>query len=215
MSDRSLPETDGTVGPVLRVAAGRAVYVGPSLRLAPHSTSVHCLVVGVDAPFDLRVDGIPDVVAHSALVSPRRVHQVVASGHTMMFGYLDATAHRAGEHLDRMLDVRDGFAFGHRDEDRLITLANHGTVGEIDELLCTTDSSTMDVRIRAAIDHLADPDVGPTVDTSAVAVAARVAMSPSHFLHVFAAQTGTSFRRYKLWLRMLRVAAAIADGQNL
>jgi AraC-like DNA-binding protein len=39
-------------------------------------------------------------------------------------------------------------------------------------------------------------------------------LSRSHFLRTFSVQTGTSFRRYVLWARMLRVAAAFADGHD-
>ena len=42
-----------------------------------------------------------------------------------------------------------------------------------------------------------------------------MALSASRFLHVLREETGTSFRRYRLWARMLRAAARIADGANL
>ncbi|AJW42362.1 Transcriptional regulator, AraC [Rhodococcus sp. B7740] len=50
---------------------------------------------------------------------------------------------------------------------------------------------------------------------SAADLAAAVNLSTSRFLHLFAAETGTSFRRYRLWARMLHVGAAVAAGDDL
>lgn len=50
---------------------------------------------------------------------------------------------------------------------------------------------------------------------SAPQVAAELSLSTSRFLHLFSAQAGTSFRRYRLWARMLRVAPAAAGGADL
>ncbi|MFI7451098.1 helix-turn-helix domain-containing protein [Nonomuraea sp. NPDC049714] len=46
-------------------------------------------------------------------------------------------------------------------------------------------------------------------------LAADLGLSTSRFLHLFRAHTGTSLRRYRLWTRMLRAAALIADRQDL
>lgn len=209
----ALPETDGTVDRVLYLAVGRALYIGPSLDLAPHSTSVHCLVLGVDAPFRLRTDDRPEVVARSALIPPRRGHQVVATATTMMFAYLDTTPVRAAAHSRRMLVGHGEFALHHEREEELIELASGRRAHDLSAVLASADTASgprVDERIRESIDYLSDP----LAVTSAAATAAHVAMSPSHFLHTFAAQTGTSFRRYKLWMRMLRVAVAVDAGAS-
>lgn len=67
-----------------------------------------------------------------------------------------------------------------------------------------------DERIRTALSLLR---THPCL--SAPQVAAEISLSTSRFLHLFSAQTGTSFRRYRLWARMLRVAAATAEGADL
>ncbi|MFC3962829.1 helix-turn-helix domain-containing protein [Nocardia jiangsuensis] len=58
---------------------------------------------------------------------------------------------------------------------------------------------------------LADPADAP----GAAGFAAAAGLSTSRFLHLFAAQTGTSFRRYRLWARMLRAGHALAAGGDL
>lgn len=50
---------------------------------------------------------------------------------------------------------------------------------------------------------------------SAQALAVRCGLSVSGFQHLFSAQTGTGFRRYRLWARMLRAADLTPQGHGL
>jgi AraC-like DNA-binding protein len=127
--------------------------------LDPHSGAVHCVALGVDAPFTLS-DGTGERRVRSALIPARTRHQIVSEGGRMLFLYLDP-------------DLTDD-------------------------------------RIRTALSTLlADPAL------SATQVAAEINLSTSRFLHLFSAQAGTSFRRYRLWARMLRVAGALSRGADL
>lgn len=71
----------------------------------------------------------------------------------------------------------------------------------------------LDPRIEDAIAVLHGLD--PHDRASAAQLSALVGLSPSRFLHLFRDHTGTSFRRYRLWLRMLRVAERVQDGTDL
>jgi AraC-like DNA-binding protein len=42
--------------------------------------------------------------------------------------------------------------------------------------------------------------------------AAKVALSPARFRHLFVEQTGQSFRSYQLWLRLQRAIEVISNG---
>jgi methylphosphotriester-DNA--protein-cysteine methyltransferase len=55
----------------------------------------------------------------------------------------------------------------------------------------------------------------PTLHARADGAAAAVQMSVSHFLHVFAACTGTTFRRYQQWARLRIVGAGLDAGHDL
>ncbi|MDX8028575.1 AraC family transcriptional regulator [Lentzea sp. BCCO 10_0856] len=160
MTDAALPETCcPRERATIWIWPGQAAYLGPSLDLDPHSGSVHCFALGVDAPFLLRCGGDERKV-RSALIPARTRHQVVSDGGRMLFLYLEP-------------DLSDD-------------------------------------RIRTALGILlAHPCL------SAPQVAAELSLSTSRFLHLFSAQAGTSFRRYRLWARMLRVAAATAGGADL
>lgn len=181
MATAPLPETCRTVW----VRLGQAAYLGPSLRLAPHSGAVDCVIVGVDAPFTLLI-GDTEQHVRTAVVPARTRHQVLTEGR-VLFCYLDP----AGRHAipDDLLSYADD------------------PVGLLDRL---AGPAEMDDRIRAALAIMRRQD-----NLSAAEVAREVCLSTSRFLHLFSAHARTSFRRYRLWTRMMRVAAAISAGQDL
>jgi AraC-like DNA-binding protein len=208
-----MPNAPHTLPAMLWLWAGRAIYRGPSLRLDAHATAVDCLAVGIDAPFTLAADGIARS-ARSALVPPRRVHRVVTDGEYMMFCYSDPGSPAARACRDRMTRWDNEFGLRHAAEDALVTASGsaHPDPGSLADLAGTAPMPPLDDRIAAA---LADLDAHPAATFPAARFAATAHLSESRFLHLFAAQTGTSFRRYRLWARMLAVGRAIAGGANL
>ncbi|WP_040775696.1 AraC family transcriptional regulator [Nocardia pneumoniae] len=193
--------------------AGQAIYRGPSLRLDAHSTAVDCLAVGVDAPFTLEVDGVART-ARSALIPPRRTHRLIAGGDQMMFCYLDPGSVRARACRDRMTLWDDDFGLHHRDEAALAEAAAHDRpdARSLADLVGSAPRPSLDPRVAAAMATLL---AHPATEFTAERFAAAAHLSESRFRHLFAAQAGTSFRRYRLWARMLAVGRAIAKGENL
>lgn len=214
--DRSpLPETCAESPlPTLWVWCGHAVYLGPSLRLDPHSTAVYCLAVGVDAPLILRFGGSADSVHRSVLVPPRVTHQIVATGGRMLFCYFDPGSVRANGCLDQITAAAGGFGIEHRAESELIELCG-APVPDARRILDAASGPVrgpVDERIGGVIRTIrAQP--GATVTAAEFARDAH--LSTPYFLRLFAAETGTSFRRYRLWARMLHVAAAVSKGSDL
>lgn len=214
VTDAALPESGCPPPPgTLWLWTGQAMYLGPSLRLDPHSGSVGCLALGVDAPFRLSADGLGERTVCSALIPPRTVHRVVAGGRRMLFCYLDPGSARAAGCRDRMIRYEHGFGLGHTDEAALIELASEPAPDPRDLLdVVTGPLRPIDGRIADAVDRLrADP--GGRLTASELAAEAH--LSTSRFLHLFAAHAGTSFRRYRLWARMLHVGRAWAKGLDL
>ncbi|WP_249644340.1 AraC family transcriptional regulator [Nocardia sputi] len=204
----------GTPSPAaLWLWPGQAIYRGPSLHLAAHSTAVDCLAVGVDATLTLEADGIART-ARSALIPPRRVHRVVAGGDHMMFCYLDPGSRSARACRDRMLLWDSGFGLGHRAESALTTAASDPCPDphELADLVGAAPVPVLDGRVTEAMAALL---ANPAREFTAGRFAAAAHLSESRFLRLFAAQAGTSFRRYRLWARMLGVGRAIAEGANL
>lgn len=193
--------------------AGQAIYRGPSLRLDAHSTAVDCLAVGVDAPFTLEADSVARTV-RSALIPPRRVHRVIAGGENMMFCYLDPGSPGARACRNRMTLWDNDFGLNHREETALAVAAarDRPDARSLADLAGSAPHPPLDDRVAATMATLL---AHPAHEFTAERFAAAAHLSESRFLHLFAVQAGTSFRRYRLWARMLGVGRAIAKGENL
>ncbi|WP_199442879.1 helix-turn-helix transcriptional regulator [Umezawaea beigongshangensis] len=212
MNEVALPET---CCPTVWVRLGRAAYLGPSLRLREHSGSVHCFALGVDAPFTIHVDGAGMRQARTALVPPRTRHRLVAEHGRVLFAHVDpgsAWVRRTSARMTTRLGP--AVQLGHSDELALAQRLRDSAAPDPLALLCllTDTGDERDERVRAALALLrAHPDAPWT----AARLANEVNLSASRFQHLFTAHTGTSFRRYRLWARMLHVAGAISRGLDL
>ncbi len=221
MGSPALPGT--CCPPRLWLWPGQAVYVGPSLDLEPHSGSVGCLAVALDGTFTVLVDGVAGPAARSALIPPRLTHRVVAAADRMAFCYLDPGSAQHNAYQRAMTTTAGEITYRHRDEHLLA-----GTAGDLDDAaragawlavatggVAVNDdrSGRPDPRIRDALAALRLLD--PSEPVTAAQLAATAGLSRSRFLHLFREHAGTSFRRYRLWLRMLRAAEAIRSDADL
>lgn len=185
---------------------GHAAYLGPSLRLDAHSGSVHCFALGVDDPFIVHAAGV-ERRARSAFIPARIRHRVVAGAGRMLFFYLDPSS--PPDLRARMTDRTQSIAYHHRDELALIGQAASAEPEQVRHLLLgDLPANRIDDRIRLAMRTMR------TEPASAAELAATVNLSTSRFLHLFSANAGTSFRRYRLWTRMLQVAVSINKGMD-
>lgn len=196
-------------GPVLWLWPGQAIYAGPSLVLGPHSGSVACLAVGLDAPFEVRAPDEP-VRARSALIAPRLRHRLTAGGDRMLFCYLDPASSRRLACEQRMTGGGAPVLTGHRDERALLALDRPAR--DWLDLAAPPGPAAPDPRIRA-VTALLLTETHRTF--TAAEGAAACGLSASRFLHLFRAHTGTSFRRYRLWARMLTAGRTIGAGGDL
>ncbi|WP_280383795.1 helix-turn-helix transcriptional regulator [Nocardia wallacei] len=193
--------------------AGHAAYLGPSFHLDTHSTPVHCFALGVDGPFTVTT---PDGGARrrrSVLVPARTTHRIEAGDGRMLFFYVDPRSVHADRLRSAMTDTSEAIAAHHRAEDDLLAeLHRHADLDELHRLLLGGGAAEIDPRIRRAMTAIIED---PSGDLGADELAAAAGLSTSRFLHLFAAGAGTSLRRYRLWARMLSVAASIAAGHDL
>lgn len=182
--------------PTVWLWQGCAAYLGPSLQPGTHATAVHCFALGVDAPFTLTMAGAESRV-RSVVIPARTPHRIQAGTGRMLFFYLDpGSAVPCPDEAILLAHVA-----GRPDPDTLRRM-----------VLGDTPAEPADPRIVWAMRRIAaDPAGSP----GAPDLAAAVCLSSSRFLHLFTAHSGTSFRRYRLWARMLRVGAALAAGHDL
>src|SRR5262249_42868939 len=126
----------------------------------------------------------------------------------------DPGSARARECRQRMESAESGFGFNHQAEAELIRLCRNRSPDPVRLLDCAAGPQVgaIDPRIAAAIETIR---AQPGLSEPAVEIARRAGLSRSYFLRLFTAQTGTSFRRYRLWARMLHVMQRISDGYDL
>ncbi|MEV6276206.1 AraC family transcriptional regulator [Nocardia sp. NPDC051832] len=192
---------------------GHAVYLGPGMPLGPHSTAVACLGIGLDGPFRVRVARAPDITARSFLFRPRVTHHVLDTDDRKLYCYFDPASARLARCLGGMRRTVHGVPVEHRHEADLLALCAD-PVPDIERIL---DLATIpapiigDPRIAAVA---AEIRADPAKPQRAAEKASATDLSTSYFLRRFAEQTGTSFRRYVQWSRMLAVAEAHVAGQD-
>lgn len=198
---------------------GQALYVGPSLALDLHSGSVSCLAVGVDEEFTVQLENGTRQVARTALIAARVRHRILPHGSRMAFCYLDPASPRERA-CRRMMSGSAELAQGHGHERPLTRLAARmdgstplpAALRWLDLAGPDDRTEARDPRIRQATLRLAED---PGQQLSAEKLAVEAGLSVSTFLRLFRAQTGTTFRRYRLWTRMLRVALLLETWPDL
>ena len=211
MSRKGTAPLPQTCYPAVWLWPGQALYSGPALGLNAHSGSVWCLVVGVDAPVTISVDG-RTIAVRSALVPPRLVHQLRMKG-PLMSCYLDPTSARAATCRAQFTQIESGIAFDHAaQQDLLQPPADDAAARRWLDAAAPSDVHRMDPRIELAAKRIRDD---PAAAVSAADLAAAAGLSESRFLHLFREQMGSSLRRYRQWCRLLHAGRMVGAGANL
>lgn len=200
--------------PTLWLGPGYAGYLGQALTIDPHSTAVACLAVGIDGRFTFRAPSIPDVLVRSAYSPARYEHQLIPKQGRMLFVFVEPTAIATADYSVHMRHICGPFGFDHHAEAQLVKMCRQQSVdfARVLKALCLSAPLIMDPRIKEAIGLIwADP----AADSSAAKTARQLGLSTPYFLRLFGNQTATSFRRYKLWVRMMHAASGLAAGHDL
>ncbi|OBC08150.1 transcriptional regulator [Mycobacterium sp. 852013-50091_SCH5140682] len=204
----ALPQT---CCPTVWLWPGQALYSGPGLGLEPHSGSVWCLAVGVDAPLTVTVEGNV-TVARSVLIPPRLTHHLSMHG-AMVSCYLDPSSPRSASCRQQFATLRGRIGVGHVNQQAL-TVAPHDDASARHWLEVATPDvlHVIDPRIALVTKQIRDD---PAATVSARELAATAALSESRFLHLFRSEMGTSLRRYRMWSRLILAGTAVAAGHDL
>jgi AraC-like DNA-binding protein len=216
MKAGALPETCGArPAPVAWIRPGQVGYIGPDLGVDLHAASVAVLTVGLDAPFTVETAGHGTITARSVLAPARTPHRVVAPEGRILLLFTDS-ADGPAERLTAAMGRRLGpYRLDHRLERELVAACRHGgepDPGVLSYLAGPAPAGTADRRISRLVDEIrADPAQTFRADERAHALG----LSTSHFLRLFALHTGTTFRRYQQWARLLHVARGISLGHDL
>lgn len=224
MGPGALPQTCGTADapgrPVAWIRPGRAGYIGPDLGVDLHAASVGVLTIGLDAPLILETPDHGTVTTRSAYAPARAPHRAIASEGRILLLFTDTAATFEGGGpgkpghgpASEMQHYAGPYGLGHRRERELIDACRRDPDPDLLRTLAGPRSLDDDHRIRRVVDQIRDD---PTQILRAEHTAHTAGLSTTHFLRLFAQHTGTTFRRYQQWNRLLEVARGIAVGHNL
>jgi AraC-like DNA-binding protein len=198
--------------PLLWIRPRHVGYIGPELDVGMHETPIAALGLGLDGPFVFETADHGEITARSVFTPARVRHRIVMDGWIML-----VSAEPGGNAVialgGSMGRTVGPFGFDSHYESALIAAACEG-VARIDSFFSELPPPP----------HLIDPRIArilreirsdPAQHARAGDAATAVQMSVSHFLHLFAACTGTTFRRYQQWARLRIVGAGLDAGHDL
>jgi len=213
----ALPETFALDDrPVCWLSLGSTIYLGPPLDLGGHAKMVGALILGISGPVTMTADG-QRVRARSVFIPAQAVTEMVEVPERVAVCTFDPTATRVANCTNGMRESGTGLYTGHRNERILIEMFTgdvfnpYGILQQLGVSSAST-SRSVDPRITLLGEQIRKD---PQTTVSASEAAATVALSSSYFLTLFAAETGTTFRRYRLWVRLIHAATAVANGKSL
>lgn len=210
----ALPQTCGEM-PVAWLGSGQAGYIGPDLGVDLHASSVGVLTVGLDAPIVVETPEHGLIRTRSVYAPARAQHRVIAPEGRILLLFTDSSASvdQGTSLAAAMQDQLGPYGLNHRLERELIAACRH--TPDPADLYCLatpTGAAPTDRRIRRIVDEIrAEPAHILRADRSAQ----NLGLSTPHFLRLFAHHTGTTFRRYQQWNRLLQAARGLAVGHPL
>jgi AraC-like DNA-binding protein len=161
----------------------------------------------LDAPFVVETPEHGTIRTRSVFAPARVPHRVIAPEGRILLLFTDSGA---PSYLQR--DVGP-YGLDHRLEPELIAACRHGAdPGVLRFLADPRPPDAVDRRIRRVVEEIREE---PARILRAEQSARGQGMSTPYFLRQFARHTGTTFRRYQQWNRLLAAARGIAAGHPL
>jgi AraC-like DNA-binding protein len=200
----------------LALGSGVVVYVGPGASADRHRHDAIQLLIGVDAPVTLNVQGTSRE-AGAAVVPSGVEHSVVARGRTIVVlvepvGPVGAATSRfATDHLGIELGDRVDELPAPGGADAVVAWSRR-TLERLTGVPCAVDLTSVRPEVlelvRFVDEHL---DGSPRL----AEVAERVGRSPRQLRRDLAVDLGMPFRRYVLWRRLRHAVLEVRGGRDL
>lgn len=209
---------------LLCVGGGQTLYVGTLDDVDWHCHAMPAFVAGMLGPFELRLPGTEWRACRAAIIPAGLCHSLRVGGEPVAVFYPEPNVGRLPHlrHFGRSWNVR-----GHT----LIT--RHAEIGvfreicenrasasfvadAIDDLVHFTQrregSPALDARWQRVLERLRQI---PYDLTSAATLAAAEGLSVSRFLHLFSAEIGVPFRRFRIWNRVRAATHLALAGRTI
>ncbi|SEP70773.1 AraC-type DNA-binding protein [Solimonas aquatica] len=198
------------------------LYFGPLQHLEPRLHAAPALLVGLYRPFLIRLRNGPWQSCEAAVVPAGVSHEIDACGSVLgkLFVERDGSLHPAlvqqfppvAQHrFARIQQPRLREAFVHMYESGLDKQAMRH---EVENLLPATTAPATDGANRLQ-QVLATIGSRCRENPSQEDLAQLVNLSPSRLLHLFKAETGVAYRRYRTWKRLLLAAGELHGSDNM
>jgi AraC-like DNA-binding protein len=200
---------------------GWSVFAGPLGRNAPHSHSTAVYLAGLYGKFRLRVGDAAWQLCRAAVVPAGITYEFDVAGEPLGVLYLEPDMGCAESLMPLVRNAEEtaGALIGDGDVSHLRALFEQRPVTA--EIRISTDDllgfasrrsrRTADPRVVHALAILQQPGE----DASLARIAAAAHLSTSRFQHVFTAEVGVPFRRYRLWQRLRAAIAESVAGATL
>lgn len=200
------------------LSVGSTIYLGPPLDLGAHGRMVGALLIGLSGPITITTDG-QSVGARTVFIPARSAAEAVTASGWVAVCTFDPTATRLSQCADGMRPAANGLLVGHRNEEPLIRSCTADIFRPRDilreigvQVAPSAQARPVDPRITAVGKRVRRD---PHTTVSAADAARAAGLSQAYFLTLFAQETGTTFRRYRLWVRLIHAASAIGGGRSL
>lgn len=209
--------------PLWHVGRDISLFAGPLQRNDLHHHSVAVFLKGLYGPFRFRAGDAAWTTCEAAVIPAGIAYEFDMRGEALAVVYLEPAAGSAatlGALLDAASEVggaRAGSSCSTRMlRDAFEDQASAGWVAEaLQSLLpCTAKAPRerpLDQRITLSLRALNDGDTAAPV----AEMARAVGLSASRFQHLFAAEVGVPYRRYRGWVRMRTAIGEVVRGANL
>jgi len=202
---------------------GRALYIGDSADTESHAHHAVQICIGVGADCRLRRVCGGRWQRHAGVIIGADVVHQLDRGQRLALLYIDpecdeglklASSTRGSDIVPieaaRLEAVRRRLLLSK------VQMSAADAMSALDEvienLVTRRRTRPHDPRVAAALERLRRES---RARHSLAEVAAEVALSPSHFAHLFRAGTGLPLRRYLLWLRLVEAVHYVARGGSL
>ncbi|WP_072371341.1 AraC family transcriptional regulator [Hyphomicrobium sp. NDB2Meth4] len=211
-----------TRGSLWHVDAGWSVFAGPLAHNAPHAHSTAVYLAGLYDTFRLRIGNGAWHTCRAAVIRAGTTYEFDVSGAPLGVLYLEPSMGRAEVFAPLMRNAEevDGALVGSGDvalmrnlfEQRPASGELHDMTADALAFARSSARRALDPRISHAI-GLLQSDHSELV--SAEQLARTAGLSISRFQHLFTAEVGVPFRRYRGWQRLRTAIRDAAAGSSL
>ena len=195
-------------------------FAGPLHYNAPHQHGAPVFLAGLHGSFGLRLPGTGWQACSTAMIPAGVDHELDVGGNPIGVLYLDCDR---GDGLAGLVsngrEVGGGILGSGRQPLLRAIFEDRGSsawaIEALDDLLrfaARKSRRFSDARVRRGLEKLGRDEAGNA--SSAALCARRVGLSSSRFQHLFTAEMGVPFRRYRAWLRMRRAIGEVVGGAN-